>query len=389
MVNDPRESMSSAAPVLAKTVNTLDNQVSEYVAAAGIADEFAHLLRLRASQINGCAYCVRLHTRDALEYGESTDRISLIAAWRDSEYFSAKERAALALIEAITLVGADPSQWISNLHPYAGVVYRQLYRGIDLRHDGAGGALKGTYEVAAGVDPTVIRWRYIDAERITVDEQGNLHVQLGEDRLVEQAPVVWQVIGGRRVVADAHYVVQGDTLQFALGDHDRRYPLTIDPTLLYSTLLGGTSTDYGRDIAVDASGNMVMAGYSTSLHFPGSIATNAGGEDVVLTKLNAQGNAIVWTTYMGGNNHGRALSLALDKSGNTVWVTGYIQSANFPTTANAPQSASNGGFEAIVLRLNDSTGAVLLSTYYGNKSSSGSNCIDQGNGIATDGAGNA
>ena len=85
----------------------LDKLVSDTLASAGIAIGFSHLLRLRASQINQCAFCVRLHTRDAISSGESSDRISVLPAWRETEYFSEKERAALALMEAVTLISTD------------------------------------------------------------------------------------------------------------------------------------------------------------------------------------------------------------------------------------------------------------------------------------------
>jgi AhpD family alkylhydroperoxidase len=82
----------------------LERATNALTASVGISEGLAHLLRLRASQINQCSYCVRLHTRDALAQGESADRVALIVAWRDTEYFSERERAALALIEAITLI---------------------------------------------------------------------------------------------------------------------------------------------------------------------------------------------------------------------------------------------------------------------------------------------
>lgn len=91
-------------PEMLAAMNDLEAKVKSYAASAGITDGFLHLLKLRASQINKCSYCVRLHTRDALEAGESSDRISLIAAWEESEYFDEKERASLALLEAITLI---------------------------------------------------------------------------------------------------------------------------------------------------------------------------------------------------------------------------------------------------------------------------------------------
>jgi AhpD family alkylhydroperoxidase len=96
--------LGKAAPELYQAVSDLDKLASQAAMSAGLADGFSHLMRLRASQINRCAFCVRLHTRDALKSGETTDRISVLPAWRETEYFTEKERAALELVEAITLI---------------------------------------------------------------------------------------------------------------------------------------------------------------------------------------------------------------------------------------------------------------------------------------------
>jgi AhpD family alkylhydroperoxidase len=76
--------LGKAAPELYQSIVNLDRLASERAASAGIAEGFTHLLRLRASQLNQCAYCVRLHTRDALASGESSDRISVLPAWRET-----------------------------------------------------------------------------------------------------------------------------------------------------------------------------------------------------------------------------------------------------------------------------------------------------------------
>src|SRR6185369_12293424 len=99
-----RVNLGKVMPELHKAVANLDRMASEYAASAGIAVGFAHLLRLRASQLNQCAFCVRLHTRDALACGESSDRISVLPAWRETRYFNEKERASLALCEKVTLI---------------------------------------------------------------------------------------------------------------------------------------------------------------------------------------------------------------------------------------------------------------------------------------------
>ncbi len=99
-----RVNLGKSAPALYQSVIELDRLASEALTTAGISEGFSHLLRLRASQINQCAFCVRLHARDALSSGESGDRVAVLAAWKETEYFTSKERAALELVEAITLV---------------------------------------------------------------------------------------------------------------------------------------------------------------------------------------------------------------------------------------------------------------------------------------------
>ena len=99
-----RVNIGKSAPALYQAVAGLDKLASQAAAAAGMTEGFTHLLRLRASQINQCAFCVRLHTRDALASGEAIDVVSVLPAWRETEYFSDKERASLELVEAITLI---------------------------------------------------------------------------------------------------------------------------------------------------------------------------------------------------------------------------------------------------------------------------------------------
>ncbi|MDD8045584.1 MAG: carboxymuconolactone decarboxylase family protein [Verrucomicrobiota bacterium] len=102
-----RINLGKAAPELYEGLHELHVRVAAVCRSAGIEDGFSHLLLTRASQINRCAYCIRMHTRDALACGESTDRVNLLPAWRETGYFNAKERASLELLESITLVAED------------------------------------------------------------------------------------------------------------------------------------------------------------------------------------------------------------------------------------------------------------------------------------------
>lgn len=95
-----------------RQVVELDGQVAEALAAAEVDEKLVELVKLRVSQLNGCAFCLRMHTRDALKKGESTDRLAVVAAWWESQYFSAQERAALGLAEEVTRMSVpESSAW--------------------------------------------------------------------------------------------------------------------------------------------------------------------------------------------------------------------------------------------------------------------------------------
>ncbi|MCC7195838.1 MAG: carboxymuconolactone decarboxylase family protein [Gemmatimonadaceae bacterium] len=78
-----------------------------YVHASGLDAKMIELVKMRASQINGCARCLDIHSKDALALGETAERLDCVAAWRDAPFYSAAERAALALTEAVTLVANE------------------------------------------------------------------------------------------------------------------------------------------------------------------------------------------------------------------------------------------------------------------------------------------
>ena len=102
-----RVNLGKALPVLYQSVLALDKQAEQAALDAGWAAGFTHLVKMRASQINQCAFCLRMHARDALASGETADRLAVLPAWRETCYFTDKERAGLALTEAVTQVAQD------------------------------------------------------------------------------------------------------------------------------------------------------------------------------------------------------------------------------------------------------------------------------------------
>jgi hypothetical protein len=293
------------------------------------------------------------------------------------------------------LLGSDPSQWRTQVPTYAALRYEQLYPGIDLRYDGQGGRLKGTYLVAPGADPSQIRWRYDGTSGLRLDSAGNLEATLPAPEaaasqvrsiLREAAPVAWQTIGGQQIPVQVRYEIRPDqTIGFSLGAYDRSLPLVLDPTLDYSSYVGGVADDEGRSIAVDSSGAVYVVGNTNSIAFPDTNkGSYGGGVDTFVTKLNPAGDASIYTSYLGGDNTDLGSGIVIG-SGDVVHVTGSTYSSNFPTTPAAvvaPMSATLvGEIDAFVASLG-SDGTLSYAAYLGGTRK------DFGNGIAIDTAQN-
>ena len=284
-------------------------------------------------------------------------------------------------------IGSDLTQWHTNVPTYAGVAYRDLYPGIDLSYTGHVGVLKGTYTVAPGTDPALIRWHYAGANATHIDvPTGDLLIDASAGvRLTEQMPEAWQIgADGVQHTVMAHYALTEDgAAQFTVGEYNHAQPLVIDPGLIYSTYLGGSGYDSGSAIAVDSSGSAYVTGSTTSANFPttvGAFQTTFGG--LFVSKLNAAGSGLAYSTYLGGSSYDSGYGIAVDSSG-SAYVTGLTHSANFPITVGAFQTTFGSNNDAFVSKLNPAGSALIYSTYLGGSSN------DQGSAIAVDSTGSA
>lgn len=266
-------------------------------------------------------------------------------------------------------LGQDPANWHIDLPTYGSILYEGLYPGIDLRYTGSKDALKGSYVVAPGADPAVIRWRYAGAAAVAI-EQNEIVIQVdaeGEGLPIrEHAPISWQEIDGQRVPVETHYLMRDDgSLGLALGRYDRGRELIIDPTLDYSSFVGGSGIDGAYGMAVDAEGNVYIGGTAEEVATVTSL-TSTENLNAYVTKLDlSQTGAAqhVFTTYIGGNSLDLITSLGIDSRGN-IGAAGYTESNDFATTPNAYQRAFGGFVDGFVLQLS-ATGAIQYASYLG------------------------
>ena len=276
-------------------------------------------------------------------------------------------------------LGNNPAKWRTNVPTYAQVRYKNIYPGIDLIYYGNHQQLEYDFSLAPGADPGKIQFHIQGASQVSLDAAGNLVLDVKGGQLHFQSPVVYQQSNGQRVPVKGQYVVRDSShVAFQVADYDSSKPLVIDPVLEYSTYLGGSGTDQLTGIAVDATGNVYLAGYTDSADFPlatlGSLPS--GANHVFVAKLDASGSNLVYADYIGGSSQDYGIALVLDAS-NNVYVTGSTQSSDFPVV-NAYQASQPGPYSGFVTKVSADGSSLLYSTYLGG------NTFDQPTSVAID-----
>jgi hypothetical protein len=289
------------------------------------------------------------------------------AAFQDSNPVIPRGRGQLPHLSNYFL-GKDPNKWHTGVRSFQEIVYEDLYDGIDLVYGLTRDGLKYDFIVAPSADPNSVVVAYEGVERLSIEKE-KLVVSTSLDDIHDSIPYSFQESG-----QEVHCEFEARTessFGFDCGEWDNSQQLTIDP-LIYSTFLGGSDIDKTWPIAVDSSGNAVVGGYTYSANFPtvpGSFDVSYyGARDAFVTKLNADGSALLYSTYLGGSLEDYGVSLAVDPDG-SVYFTGYTYSSNFPTTVGAFDVSFNGGGDDVfVTKLNASGSSLIYSTFIGGKS---------------------
>jgi len=324
------------------------------------------------------------------------------------------------------LVGNDPRKWMTNLPAFKALVYKEIYKGIDLKFYGNNRQLEYDIIVKPGADPSAIKLSYEGVEGLSVTKDGDLEIALKEGVLTQKRPAIYQVVNGKRIIIEGKFKVHNDkenddggpslltslfqsaglspslekrgegrfhrnsklvtegvrsdiapqsgsanpkfVYSFEIASYDASNTLIIDPVINFSTYLGGTGDDRGYGVAVDGSGNVYISGYTYSDDFPttpGAYDTARGSfSDVFVTKTDSQGSELIYSTYIGGSGGEEGNCIAVDAAGN-AYVAGYTYSNNFPTTPGAFQTSLPGSYDGFIVKLNSTGSELLYSTYLG------------------------
>jgi sugar lactone lactonase YvrE len=292
--------------------------------------------------------------------------------------------------------GRNAAAWGEDVRHYGRVRYERVYPGVDVVFYGNQTQLEYDIVLAPRADLGKVQLAFKGATGLSLDGRGDLIVHTRTGDVTQVKPVVYQDVAGVRRTLDGRYVVKGrDRVGFEVAGYDVGEALVIDPVLRYSSYLGGSGRDEAVAIALDAAGNIYVAGTTPGIDFPVSGGRPYGGgfNDAFVTKLSADGSSLLYSTYLGGNLEDRANALAVDAAG-AAYVAGATRSTDFPVVGGVQGAWGGGSFcgdsfsnaectDAFVTKLAPDGSSLVYSTYLGG------NDGDRAYGIAVDGSGEA
>jgi hypothetical protein len=181
-------------------------------------------------------------------------------------------------------IGNDPAQWHAEIPTFGRVKYGNVWPGIDLAYHGKERQLEYDFIVAPHANPSAIKLGFKGARKMRVDRNGDLVLRLAGGELRTRKPVAYQEVDGGKSIVTAGYVINSkNKVGIRVGAYDPSLALVIDPTVVYSTYLGGSGEARVIGIAVDGAGDAYVIGYTTSTDFPTTAGafqtTNHGSED--------------------------------------------------------------------------------------------------------------
>jgi gliding motility-associated-like protein len=287
----------------------------------------------------------------------------------------------------------DKKNWTTHCKIYQGLLYENLYNGIDIHYYTDIGTLKYDIVVHPGADPRQVILQYDGQTSLSI-RKNKVYIQTTVGTVQELEPNAYQVnAAGRKAVACHYTLLSANRIGFTVDDYSPDATLVIDPTEIFCSFTGSASDNWGYSATYDNAGNLYMGGIvldETNLRdangngfpaSPGAFQTTfQGGElvsdgpyyqyDVGIMKLSANGADRVYATYLGGSGNEQPHSMVVDNSGDLI-VMGRTTSTNFPVTT--PLVGSGGGYDIFVTKFNPEGTGLIGSMRIGGKNDDGVN----------------
>jgi gliding motility-associated-like protein len=294
-------------------------------------------------------------------------------------------------------IGKDQKKWKSEVKNYHQVWLRNLYNDIDYEVFTAAGRIKYNFHIKAGANAAAIKLRYEGVDKLKLKD-GVLYVGLSINSVTEQKPFAYQMINGKFLRVTCNYKLNGNVVSFDFPNgYNKNYELVIDPLLVFAAQSGSTTDNWGSTATFDNQGNLYAGGTTTGSGYPTTIGAydnsyNSTANfdynwDIVVTKYNSSGTALLYSTYLGGGLVDVISSMIVDNSGH-LCLYGATGSSNFPMVAGAYDTTFNGGpslylarsatyypngSDIYLAKFNSGGTALLASTYIGGSDNDGVN----------------
>ncbi|MEN9303479.1 MAG: hypothetical protein RL264_1908 [Bacteroidota bacterium] len=293
------------------------------------------------------------------------------------------------------LLGNQPEKWRSFVYGFQEVIEKNVYDGVDLHYDGKNAQIAYSFHIQPHASVNSIRFSLDGADKIAIDNNGNLVLSHRYGTITESAPKAWQTNeSGKKIKIACRFQLKNKEVSFNLGaNYNPNLPLIIDPSLTFSTFSGSTADNWGFTATPDAQGRLFGGGISFGSGYPTTIGAydvsfNSGTGsfpiDVAISKYTANGNAQIFSTYIGGSGNETPQSIVAAPNGE-LFIYGVTSSSNFPMAGSSFDNTFNGGpnvtenslnfngADIYVARLNPSGSMLIASTYVGGNSTDGLN----------------
>lgn len=294
-------------------------------------------------------------------------------------------------------IGQDQRRWAANVKNYKEVYYQSLYNGINLEVLGMDNSVKYNFIIAPHADTRDIQLFYDGLTDIQL-QKGCLVLKTSLNQIVEQKPYAYQIINGKQKEVPCEFVLKNTTVSFRFPKgYDKNVELIIDPVLVFACSSGSTADNFGMTATYDDQGCLYAGGICFSQGYPTTTGAfdvtyngiSAGGRtDVAITKYNATGTALIYSTYLGGSTSTEVISSLVVNSQNELMLYGATGSSDFPVTVGAYDITFNGGAflsftangteyangtDLYVTKFNSTGTSLLASSYVGGSNNDGAN----------------